>query len=91
MNKNPLQPASEKKQNRFIFCCIGLIMITPVVIETEMNSRLCEADKNALCEEIPLMRFGTPEEIAKAALFLSSSSADYITGQVLGVNGGMYI
>ncbi len=65
--------------------------ITPGVIDTEMNSCICETDKNALLEEIPLIRFGTPEEIAKAVLFLASSSADYITGQVLGINGGMYI
>ena len=65
--------------------------ITPGVIETEMNSCLAEETKKELCEEIPLMRFGTPEEIAKAVLFLASPSADYITGQVLGINGGMYI
>ena len=65
--------------------------ITPGVIDTEMNAELNEADKDALCEEIPLMRFGTPADVAKTALFLASDSADYITGQVLGINGGMYI
>lgn len=65
--------------------------ITPGVIDTEMNSCLDDETKSALCEEIPLMRFGTTTEVAKTVLFLASSSADYITGQVLGINGGMYI
>lgn len=65
--------------------------ITPGVIETEMNACLDDDTKKELCEEIPLMRFGTGHDIAKATLFLASESADYITGQILGINGGMYI
>jgi 2-hydroxycyclohexanecarboxyl-CoA dehydrogenase len=43
----------------------------------------------AIIRSIPLGRVGTPEEVAKAALFLASSDADYITGQTLSVNGGL--
>lgn len=63
--------------------------ITPGAIETEMNSHLSPEDIQMLCDEIPLMRLGKPEEVAKAALFLSE--ADYITGHILAVNGGMNI
>ncbi len=65
--------------------------ITPGVIDTEMNALLDEETKSALCDDIPLMRIGAPEEVAKTVLFLASSAADYITGQVIGINGGMYI
>lgn len=62
--------------------------VSPGVIDTEMNARFSEEERRALEEEIPLGRFGTAEEVARAALFLAE--ARYITGQVLGVNGGFY-
>lgn len=65
--------------------------VCPGVIETDMNSMLDSETKAALCEEIPIMRMGTAEEIAQSVFFLASSGADYITGQILGVNGGMVI
>ncbi len=65
--------------------------ITPGVIDTEMNDCLSEEEKRELIEEIPLMRMGKAEEVANLALFLASSKADYITGQVIGVSGGMVI
>lgn len=61
------------------------------VIDTAMNSHLTDAEMRQLREEIPLNRIGTPEDVAKTALFLASCGASYITGQVLGVNGGMMI
>lgn len=63
--------------------------VSPGVVETEMNARLSAEEKHALAEEIPLGRFGTPEEIAASILFLAEHR--YITGQVLGVNGGFLI
>lgn len=63
--------------------------VSPGVIDTDMNAHLSEAEKNALAEEIPLGRFGSAEEVARAVLFLAEEK--YITGQVLAVNGGMYI
>ncbi len=65
--------------------------IAPGVIDTDM-SRICgEETIAALTEEIPMGRIGTAEETAKAAVFLASAEASYITGQVLAVNGGFYI
>ncbi|MDE6059550.1 MAG: SDR family oxidoreductase [Clostridia bacterium] len=63
--------------------------VSPGVIDTRMNAHLKKEDRAALCEEIPLGRFGTPEEVAEAVLFLAK--AKYITGQILAVNGGFYI
>ena len=63
--------------------------ICPGLIATDMNAHLTEADLAALVEEIPLERIGTPEDVAHAVCFLLSDAAAYITGQVLGVNGGM--
>lgn len=65
--------------------------VSPGVIDTKMNNHLSDDEKSALAEEIPLMRFGRPEEIAKAVVFLASDGASYITGQILGVNGGLII
>lgn len=65
--------------------------VAPGVIKTDMNAHLTLDEMKALTEEIPLNRIGTPEDIAKTVFFLASHSADYITGQVLGVNGGMLI
>lgn len=65
--------------------------ITPGVIETDMNACLDAETKAELTEEIPLMRIGKPEEVAESVFFLASPCADYITGQVLGVNGGLVI
>ena len=65
--------------------------IAPGVIDTEMNAVLQEDDRRALIEETPLMRLGTPADVAAAALFLAGEGASFITGQVLGVNGGFVI
>ena len=63
--------------------------ISPGVIETDMNSFLSKEDRESLEEEIPIGRFGLPEEIAKAVVFLASSKASYITGQIIRIDGGM--
>ncbi len=65
--------------------------VAPGVIETDMNRALSDDDRAALCEEIPLGRFGTPREVAESILFLASDASAYITGQVLGVSGGLVI
>lgn len=62
--------------------------VAPGFIKTDMNSHLSEADVKSFEEEIALGRIGTPEEVASVVLFLAGKSAGYITGQVLGVNGG---
>ena len=60
--------------------------VAPGVIDTAMNGRLNAEERGALAGEIPLGRFGTPEEVAEAVYFLAT--ARYITGQTLGVDGG---
>lgn len=65
--------------------------IAPGLIETSMNNDIPTDELSAFVEEIPLGRMGTPNEIAAASFFLASSEADYITGQILGVNGGYVI
>ncbi|MBO7148834.1 MAG: 3-oxoacyl-ACP reductase FabG [Clostridia bacterium] len=65
--------------------------ITPGVIDTEMNSCLTKDVLDALAEETPLGRIGKAEEIADSVLWLASDKASFITGQVIGVNGGMVI
>lgn len=65
--------------------------ITPGFITTDMTDELPEKVRNELMAQIPLGRFGESADIANAVLFLASDQSGYITGQVLGVNGGMYM
>ena len=65
--------------------------IAPGFIETEMTEVLPEEVKEATLKEIPLQKFGKPEDVAKTVAFLASDEAAYITGQVLCVDGGMAI
>ena len=65
--------------------------ITPGVIMTDMNAEYSEEELNILKEETPLGKLGTPEDIASAVSFLASEKASFITGQILGVNGGFVI
>ena len=59
------------------------------IVDTQMNARLTEAEKQAFLQDVPLGRQGTPEEVAASALFLARHP--YITGEVLRVNGGLYV
>jgi 3-oxoacyl-[acyl-carrier protein] reductase len=63
--------------------------ICPGVISTPMTEKLDQEAKNDLSKMIPMGRLGKPEEVAGAVLFLASEKADYITGQVLAVDGGL--
>ena len=65
--------------------------IAPGVVDTEMNAGLSGDTRKELKEETPLGRLGTPLDVAKACIFLSSEDGAFITGQVLGVNGGLVI
>ena len=65
--------------------------ITPGFIMTDMTDELSDKQKEELTAQIPLGRLGESEDVAQAVLFLASKGAGYMTGQVLGVNGGMYM
>ena len=65
--------------------------IAPGFVDTEMTEVLSEEIRENACKQIILGRFGKPEDIANAAVFLASDKADYITGQVISVDGGMNV
>ena len=65
--------------------------IAPGVIDTDMNSHLSGEDMKELSDETPVGRIGNAEEIAKAAIYLSSDDASFITGAVLNISGGLVI
>src|SRR3989339_118135 len=63
--------------------------VAPGFIQTDMTDRLNEEQKQKLVQNIPMGRMGTPQDVAKVVAFLCSKDADYITGQVISVDGGM--
>ena len=65
--------------------------IAPGFVDTEMTEVLSEEISENACKQIILGRFGKPEDIANTAVFLASDKADYITGQVISVDGGMNV
>ena len=65
--------------------------VSPGLIETSMNSNITIEDLNAFVEDIPIGRIGEANDVANAVLFLASDSSDYITGQIIGVNGGYVV
>lgn len=65
--------------------------ISPGLIETSMNANVSIDDLNSFVEDIPLGRIGNTSDVANAVLFLANDSSDYITGQVIGVNGGYVV
>ena len=66
-------------------------VVAPGYIETDMTADLPDKAKEAMLNQIPLGRAGTPEDIAAAVVFLASDEAAYITGQVIHISGGMYM
>ena len=66
-------------------------VVAPGMIETDMIAALDERAREALGGRIPMGRLGTADDVAAAVCFLASDEASYITGQVVGVNGGMYL
>jgi 3-oxoacyl-[acyl-carrier protein] reductase len=68
---------------------INVNCIAPGFIETDMTDKLTDQQKEVILTNVPLKRLGKPEDVAKAVLFLSSSDSDYLTGQVITVDGGM--
>jgi len=70
---------------------ITVNVVAPGLIETDMTRGITEDARGAWETRIPLRRLGSPEDVAAAVCFLASDEASYITGQVLAVNGGMYM
>ena len=70
---------------------ITVNVVAPGLIETDMTRALAEKAQVDWASQIPAGRFGTPDDVAAAVSFLASDEASYITGQVLAVNGGMYM
>lgn len=65
--------------------------VAPGFIDTDMTRALNDEQRAAICDQVPLSRLGSVEDIAAAVVFLASSGADYITGTTLHVNGGLYM
>ena len=63
--------------------------VAPGFIDTDMTAALTDAARTAALGAIPMGRMGAPEDVARAVAFLAGEDADYITGQVLAVDGGM--
>jgi 3-oxoacyl-[acyl-carrier protein] reductase len=70
---------------------ITVNVVAPGLIETDMTRAITEGAHSDWAAKIPLKRLGTPADVAAAVCFLASDEAAYITGQVLAVNGGMYM
>jgi 3-oxoacyl-[acyl-carrier protein] reductase len=65
--------------------------VAPGFIDTDMTRSLTKDQQDALIQQIPVGRLGNPEDIANTVVFLASPQADYITGQTIHVNGGMFM
>ena len=70
---------------------ITVNVVAPGFIETDMTAALGKGAREALAARIPAGRLGRPEDVAAAVCYLAADEASYITGQVIGVNGGMYM
>ena len=68
---------------------ININLVSPGFIVSPMTDKLTEAQKNKMLENIPMKKFGEPNDVANLVYFLSSNNASYITGQNFHVNGGM--
>ncbi len=70
---------------------LRLNCVAPGFIATDMTDSLTEEQKNKIAERIPLSRLGTGQDVAQAVVYLLSEESSYLTGQVLHVNGGLYM
>ncbi|MEW5951566.1 MAG: 3-oxoacyl-[acyl-carrier-protein] reductase [Elusimicrobiota bacterium] len=70
---------------------VNVNAVAPGFIETDMTAALEEKTRQAIISQIPLERLGKPEDVANAVAFLCSEESSYITGQIIAVNGGIYI
>jgi 3-oxoacyl-[acyl-carrier protein] reductase len=91
MTKAALLGAAKSIAREFASRSITVNAIAPGFIETDMTAAMTPANKEQMLKVVPLNRTGFPREIGAACVYLASEEAAYITGQVLRVNGGMYV
>jgi 3-oxoacyl-[acyl-carrier protein] reductase len=70
---------------------ITVNLVAPGFIDTEMTEQLGEEQRDALKGQIPLQNLGSVNDVAAAVLYLATAAADYVTGETIHVNGGMYM
>ena len=70
---------------------INVNAVTPGLIDTDMTRALSDDAKKQLAASIPMGKIGSPSDVAKLVLFLAGEGSDYITGQVISVDGGLAI
>jgi 3-oxoacyl-[acyl-carrier protein] reductase len=75
----------------YAHCGITVNAVAPGFIQTAMTEGIPEKERNAMIAQIPAQKLGTPEDVAHAVCFLASDRAAYISGQVIHVNGGLYM
>ena len=75
----------------YAHCGITVNAVAPGFIKTAMTDAIPEKDRDAMISIIPAKRLGLPEDVADTVCFLASDMANYITGQVIHINGGMYM
>jgi 3-oxoacyl-[acyl-carrier protein] reductase len=75
----------------YAHCGINVNAVAPGFIKTAMTDAIPDKDREAMIAQIPARRLGLPEDVAHSVCFLASGLADYITGQVIHINGGLYM
>ncbi len=90
-SKAALLGASKSLAREFASRNITVNVVSPGFIDTDMTARLSDAQREQLTKIIPLGKTGAPEDVAAACVYLASDAGRYVTGQVLRVNGGLYM
>ena len=87
-SKAALVSLTRSLSNEYASSGIRVNTVAPGFIDTKMNACYTETDREEIRGEIPMGSFGTPEDVANTVYFLSEDGSGYITGQVIGVDGG---
>jgi 3-oxoacyl-[acyl-carrier protein] reductase len=89
--KSGIEAMSKTLAREFGLKNITINCVAPGFIDTDMTDSLDQDYKNLVSSQIPLQRFGKAEEVADLVKFLTSNEADYITGQTIHINGGLFM
>jgi 3-oxoacyl-[acyl-carrier protein] reductase len=90
-SKSAIEGATRSIAREYASRGITANVIAPGFVETDMTAGIPEAARAKILEGVPLGRLGRPDDVAAAAVYLASNEAGYVTGQVLNVNGGLYV